>query len=336
MNFETRIDRRLWEAITASIEKRNYTGAILDSTHFLSSLLRQKTGLDGDGTSLVGQAFGGANPKLKVNRLQTESEKNIQKGMEQLLRGIYQAIRNPRSHDKYIDKQEDAEAIILFINWLINIIDKSKTPFTLNEFLGRVFDCDFMASKRYADLIVGEIPFAQRTDIFLEVYRRRDEGDGTKLSYFFEALCALLTEEQKHLLAEHISEELISTNDEAAIRLTIQCIPAEWWLLYKEVARLRIENKLIQSIRDGRYYYEEGRVLSGALGAWASRIAKHMLLKTELVFAITQLLISNEREKNEYAFAYFFLHTSELRGDSQQPFARCGSEKTQGRRQTVL
>jgi hypothetical protein len=42
MNLETKIDQRLWEAIEASLEKRSYTGAILDSLHFLSDLIRQK------------------------------------------------------------------------------------------------------------------------------------------------------------------------------------------------------------------------------------------------------------------------------------------------------
>jgi uncharacterized protein (TIGR02391 family) len=64
---------------------------------------------------LVGQAFGGKTPKLRVNKLQTESDQDIQKGTENLLLGLYQSIRNPRSHGKLTDTKEDADAIILFI-----------------------------------------------------------------------------------------------------------------------------------------------------------------------------------------------------------------------------
>ncbi len=59
MNLETRLDPWLWEAVQNSIENRHYTGAILDSFHFLSNLIRDKTDLESDGVTLIGQAFGG-------------------------------------------------------------------------------------------------------------------------------------------------------------------------------------------------------------------------------------------------------------------------------------
>ncbi|MDP2045063.1 MAG: TIGR02391 family protein, partial [Deltaproteobacteria bacterium] len=142
---------RLWDAIRSSYENRNFTGSIQDSMYFLTSLIRERTGLEGDGAPLVGRAFGGRTPLLKVNKLQTESEKNVQQGVEQLLRGLYQAVRNPRSHDKYLDTEQDAIAIILFINYVIKIIDKSKSPFINEVFITRIFDIDFVSSDRYAD-----------------------------------------------------------------------------------------------------------------------------------------------------------------------------------------
>ena len=95
MNLETRLEPRLWEEVRGSVEARKYTNAILDAVHFLSDVIRERSGLEGDGVSLVGAAFGGSSPKLRVNRLRTESEQNTQRGVEALLRGIYQAIRNP-------------------------------------------------------------------------------------------------------------------------------------------------------------------------------------------------------------------------------------------------
>jgi len=155
MNVEAVLDTRLWQAVQNSYESGNYTGAILDALHFLSNLIREKTGLESDGVALAGQAFGGKSPKLKVNKLQSESDKNVQRGIEQLVRGIYQGIRNPRSHEKYTDSEKDAEAIILFINYLIKTIEQSKSPFTKSDFLKRVFDPDFVRNERYAKLLVN-------------------------------------------------------------------------------------------------------------------------------------------------------------------------------------
>jgi uncharacterized protein (TIGR02391 family) len=124
MNLEGKISERLWIEIKSNYESRNFAGAILDSTHCLGEIIRQKTGLEADGVPLVGQAFGGNNPKLKVNKFQTESDVNVQSGIEQILRGVYQAFRNPRSHEKINDTQDDADSIIVFIDYLLKVIDQ--------------------------------------------------------------------------------------------------------------------------------------------------------------------------------------------------------------------
>lgn len=98
--------------------RNNYTGAIIDSIMYINNRIREKADLQNDGISLVGAAFGGNEPKIKLNKLQTESEHNVQKGVEQILRGIIQGIRNPRSHEKFDDSLEHANSIILFISYL--------------------------------------------------------------------------------------------------------------------------------------------------------------------------------------------------------------------------
>jgi uncharacterized protein (TIGR02391 family) len=129
MSLTTNIDPRLWASLQNAYEAGNYTSAILDSIHFLSELIRDKSGLDSDGNNLVGAAFGGQNPIIKVNAGHTESQKDEQRGTEQLLRGIYTAIRNPRSHEKRTDTRETADVVINFANYLLGIIDKSRAAF---------------------------------------------------------------------------------------------------------------------------------------------------------------------------------------------------------------
>jgi Protein of unknown function (Hypoth_ymh) len=72
MDLKTAIDSKLWKTVKPSFRAQNYTASILDAIHFLSDVVRDKADLDGDGVSLVGAALGGANPRLKVNRLRTE------------------------------------------------------------------------------------------------------------------------------------------------------------------------------------------------------------------------------------------------------------------------
>lgn len=312
MNVETVLDTRLWQAIQNSYESGNYTGAILDALHFLSDLIREKTGLESDGVALAGQAFGGKSPKLKVNKLQSESDKNVQRGIEQLVRGIYQGIRNPRSHEKYTDSGKDAEAIILFINYIIKTIDQSKSPFTKSDFLKRVLDPDFVRNERYAKLLVDDIPVKQRLEIFIDVYRRKHEVDGENLQYFISALLKRLKKEERSQVCQLVSEELKNTDDTTIIRLIILIFPTSYWKLFEESARLRTENKLIKSIVDGRFIKLTQKTITGAFGSWAGRICKNFILKNQLGSTLLTKLESSEHQEQDYVFRYFFHYFPDL------------------------
>src|SRR5436190_19861703 len=133
MNLETVIDSSLWIEIRQNYEAARYTDAIKDAIFFLIELIREKSNLEADGVALVGQAFGGANPKIKVTKLESQSDKDIQAGTEAILRGIYQSVRNPRSHEKYSDSKDDGDAIIVFIDYPVRVINKSRAVFSLND-----------------------------------------------------------------------------------------------------------------------------------------------------------------------------------------------------------
>lgn len=306
INIETALDNRLWTAIQNSYEKENFTGAILDSIQFLGSLIREKSGLEVDGATLVGQAFGGDSPKLKVGKLQTESGRNVQAGVEQLFRGLYQAIRNPRSHDKYDDKQEDADAIILFVNYLLGIIDQAKNRFVAVEFLGRVFDKNFVEKERYAQLLVDDIPARNRLEIMLQVFADKEKGDGKKLKFFVQAIMASLSEDERNSVYQAVSDEFKVTNNEGAIRITLQIFPPDILPMLEEAARFRIENKLIESVVEGKYDNEKAECKAGALGTWAAKRMEYFLLKEELLKKLISKLLSTDADVYGYVLSYFW------------------------------
>jgi len=306
MNLETKPDPRLWDAIRATYETRNFTGAISDAMYFVSDLIRERTGLESDGTSLVGQAFGGSAPRLKVSPLQTDSDWNVQKGVEQLLRGMYQAIRNPRSHGKLTDSEEDSQAIILFINYLVKLIGQSKSPFSKLDFIARVFDADFVASSRYADLLVSEIPPKKRLEVFLDVYAAKGDGDGSKLSFFFASVLKQLTDEDKQAVYDCISRELRVTDDETVVIKIIRSFEPRIWPNLEESSRLRIENKLIQSIKKGSYVRATKTCRTGSFGTWGRRLFTYFTLKSEALWAIRNQLTSSDRFEQDYIFEFLF------------------------------
>ncbi|MDX6385006.1 MAG: hypothetical protein QOK48_2579, partial [Blastocatellia bacterium] len=229
MNLETTLQPRLWEVVRGSIESRNFSTAILDAIHFLSEVIRERSGLEGDGVALIGAAFGGNSPKLKVNRLQTESDQNVQRGTESLLRGVFQAIRNPRSHGTYNDDEKDAVAILVFLDYLLRIVDQSRSPFSLQTFVGRVLDADFFPDERYAALLVKEIPQNKRVLVCREIFARRNEADIKKVRVFLEEAFKKMSSDEIDEICEVAAEELRSTIDDDTIRFVVGGFPSGVW-----------------------------------------------------------------------------------------------------------
>jgi len=303
MELSGAVDSRLWAAVHNAYEAGNYTGAILDSIHYLSELIRNKSGLDSDGNALVGSAFGGQNPVIKVNPLHTESDRDEQRGVEQLLRGVYTAIRNPRSHEKREDPVESADAIIFFVDYLTALIDKSRSPFDTQQIIERVFDRHFAQNEKYADLLVARIPMRKRLEVLSEIFRRRGEGRSKSIVYFTTAVLKTLSAEEQAAFWEMVSEELEIAVTDSEFRSAIQ-LAEDDWLKVSEVARLRCENRLIESISEGEYDAQRKTCPKGSLGTWARDIAKHFTLQTEYVVAVLGRLQSSDPAARAYAIQY--------------------------------
>ncbi len=307
MNLKTHIKSKLWLAISSTYKAENYNNAILDAIQYLTKVLREKANIDMDGLKLFANALGGKTPKLKINKFQTQSERNAQKGFQQTLMGIYQGIRNPRSHEPIKDTKDTADAIIYFINYLLGLIEQSKEPFTTQEFLLRVFDSDFVESERYAELLTSEIPENKLTDTLIEIYREKEQGDGEKLRYIVRAILNHLSDDQIADFLVVVSDELKITSDENIIMLTLQILPSQLWAKVNETAKLRIENKLIQSITKGKIN-NNNYLLEGHLGTYAIGFVQYFELKDQLGEVLLKKL--EEDTDSEICYVADYLITS--------------------------
>ena len=195
--FQHEISNNLWERISKNYDNENYTGAILDAIFFLTKTIRDRTGFELDGVSLIGKVFGGKDPILKINKFQTESEKNEQKGIENILRGLFQAVRNPRAHEKIVDDKKTCDVLIVFIDYLLSLIEKSKAKFEIEDFFKRVIDIDFVESHDYAELLVSEIPANKIFDTLLFLLERRDFTKPNSFYYVIQAFLKRFNGEQK-------------------------------------------------------------------------------------------------------------------------------------------
>ncbi len=83
---------------TEELLQQNYFHAVLEAVKGVAERIRQMSGLSTDGAELVTAALSTKNPIILLNLLKTETEINEQKGIANLLVGVFGAIRNPTAH----------------------------------------------------------------------------------------------------------------------------------------------------------------------------------------------------------------------------------------------
>lgn len=116
--------------ITSSYQhfkSENYRDAVLNSVIAVFDFIRQRTGVDKDGSDLIGHVFSLNNPLLKISALVTESEKSEQKGFIQLINGFYQGVRNPKAHTLNLSPSKNVAAqYMVFASLLCQRIEEAE------------------------------------------------------------------------------------------------------------------------------------------------------------------------------------------------------------------
>lgn len=305
MNLKTLIQEELWQEISKSYGAEDYKNAILEAIHYLTELIREKTAIDADGVNLVGQALGGKTPKLKINKLQTQSERDEQAGLINILNGIYMGVRNPRSHSQIADTKTTADQIIYFIDYLCIVIDKSKMSFSIESFLENLSDPNFVGNKHYVELLIDEIPALKKTDVLIEVFRIRNQAIRKNLTQISEEIINRLSETDADTFMSVFSEELKNCNDERELRSAIEFIPSNYWSKINERTKMRLENIIIQSIKDGKIDPKTQKPYTGVLGGWGAKIVRQFTLISDFSHVIQGKLIKQEVDEDAYVMKYF-------------------------------
>jgi len=120
---------RVIEACGAEIDDENYFHTVLEASKSVAAEIRAKTGLSADGVVLVDQAFDkGQNPYpiLACNTLRTPTEWSEQRGVANMVRGLFGAFRNPTAHEPRVTwsiNEQDALDVLSFISLLHRKLD---------------------------------------------------------------------------------------------------------------------------------------------------------------------------------------------------------------------
>lgn len=115
----------------AELLEDNYFHAVLEATKGVAERIRGLTGLTSDGEQLVDAAFGGDEPLLAINSLETKTEHSEQKGFANLLRGMFGTFRNPGAHVPRIYwpvTEADALDLLSLASYFHRRLDRAVAP----------------------------------------------------------------------------------------------------------------------------------------------------------------------------------------------------------------
>jgi uncharacterized protein (TIGR02391 family) len=99
---DRRVHPRILGGCSSEIRDDNYFHTVLEAAKSLAEEIRRRSGLTDDGVTLIDRAFEKGKtpyPVLAFNKLQTETEWSEQRGLANLLRGVFGAMRNPTAHE---------------------------------------------------------------------------------------------------------------------------------------------------------------------------------------------------------------------------------------------
>lgn len=315
MEIEKRIRDDFWKAIQAHYERKDYTEVVRDAIYFVCDTIRNLSGLeDKDGTKLIDSSFLGNSPAILINRYETTTEKDIQQGVGFILKGIMQSIRNPLSHEKTEYSSEQADAIILFIDYLLKQIDHTGGTTKIQDIEKLLHDRNFTASEEYADLLLKEIPKKKRYDLLIELYKDRINLPQHVLNHFIDKLIESLTKTEKSDFIRIVSTNLMMCKDDAELRMYFHYFMRNTYDEVDRLAKLRVEDFVIKSIRKGeiidRFNPEHGQLekdcnVEGSLATWIIRHIDLFEKKEQMVEEMFLKLKSPNKNCVDYVFNYF-------------------------------
>ena len=208
----------LKESIKMHYENKDYTEVIRDAILCLMNEIRKKSDLqDDDGVDLINKACSEKKPLIKVNKMQTQTEKNKHRGINDLSKGIVEYFRNPMSHTKQNHSKEIADALLVIIDKvLLEEIMQSKSINSIEDWYLEVTSELCPNTNRYARNLADNIPNNKVYELIVQLYKNRENLKYEKITIINE-LIKKLSEEEFTEYCSIIENEIFGKSQEEDI-----------------------------------------------------------------------------------------------------------------------
>ena len=239
----------LKDAINTHYQNKDYTEVVRDSLLCLTTEIRKKSDLiDNDGVDLINKAFSEKNPLIKINKLETETEKNKHRGIIDLSKGLIEYFRNPMSHSKQEYSKKIADAILVLLDEVIlEEIVGSKSINSIDDWYLEITNKLFPNTERYAKKLISAIPNNKYYELSVMLYKNRDNISKLKDKIIDELDNSLSPNEFKDY-CDVIERDLFGNVQEKEIILLLKFISSNIWKNLSNLTKTKIEDMALEDI----------------------------------------------------------------------------------------
>lgn len=233
----------LKESIKTHYENKDYTEVVRDALLCLTTEIRKKSDLtDSDGVDLINKAFSEKQPLIKINKLETTTDKNKHRGIMDLSKGLIEYFRNPMSHSKQEYSKKVADAILVLLDEVIlEGIIGSKSINSIEDWYLEITNDLFPNTERYAKSLISAIPKNKYYELAVMLYKNRNNI--TKLKdKIIDELVNNLSEEEFKDYCEVIENDLFGNITENDVILSLKFISTNIWNKLSDLAKSKVED----------------------------------------------------------------------------------------------
>ena len=316
MLTKEQIREDLYKIIKNHYELGDYTEALRDAMFFVKDLLQEKSGLTNmDNTRLIESSLLGKNAAIKINKYESESEINFQEGVGYALKGLAMHLRNPISHDRIEYSEQDADAQLLYINYLVNQIDKSSGRQLITDWLRYLQSDTFTSSKVFAQELIKELPKKQQYDLLISIWRNRTSFAQNRINNFVDELVEKLSNQEKASFISIMNTELINCTGDYALSMMFHIFAKHFYVNLKRIVKIHIEDIIKQGIENGSIENTKIGGTFSACSTFASKYIESFITKEDIKKVIRNSFFNCESRSlfiQEYFSEYVDLSNEEV------------------------
>lgn len=306
----------LKESIKTHYENKDYTEVVRDALLCLTSEIRKKSDLiDSDGVELINKAFSEKQPLIKINKLETTTDKNKHRGIMDLSKGLIEYFRNPMSHSKQEYSKKVADAILVLLDEVIlEEIVESKSINSIDDWYLEITNELFPNTERYAQNLVSTIPNNKYYELSVMLYKNRNNITKLKDKIIDELVNNLSPEEFKDY-CDVIERDLFGNAQINEIISSLKFISTNIWKKLSNLTKTKIEDMALEDISKLciDFEYDGGDYIpSNQQNGYILENSIHILenfsnLQDIINILIEKLTIDSNEFLQDYLFDKYFL-----------------------------